>query len=75
MNLTGPCTMDISHITGHSVKDAVSRACLELLGAASGRGRMRSANHRCNKNSSGDEIANVNFFYSIAHVDASAYAH
>jgi len=28
-----------------------------------------------NKNSSGDEIANVNFFYSIAHVDASAYAH
>jgi len=27
------------------------------------------------KNSSGDEIANVNFFYNIAHVDASAYAH
>jgi len=29
----------------------------------------------CNKNSSGDEIANVNFFYNIAHVEASAYAH
>ena len=28
-----------------------------------------------NKNSSGDEIANVNFFHNIAHVDASAYAH
>jgi len=28
-----------------------------------------------NKNSSGDEIANVNFFYNIAHVEASAYAH
>jgi len=27
------------------------------------------------KNSSGDEIANVNFFYKIAHVQASAYAH
>jgi len=27
------------------------------------------------KNSSGDEIANVNFFYNIAHVEASAYAH
>ena len=27
------------------------------------------------KNSSGDEIANVNFFYNIAHVQASAYAH
>jgi len=26
-----------------------------------------------NKNSSGDEIANVNFFYNIAHVEASAY--
>ena len=26
-------------------------------------------------NSSGDEIANVNFFYNIAHVEASAYAH
>jgi len=25
------------------------------------------------KNSSGDEIANVNFFYNIAHVEASAY--
>jgi len=30
---------------------------------------------RGNKNSSGDEIANVNFFYNIAHVEASAYAH
>ena len=30
---------------------------------------------RNNKNSSGDEIANVNFFYNIAHVEASAYAH
>jgi len=28
------------------------------------------------KNSSGDEIANVNFFYDdIVHVQASAYAH
>jgi len=27
------------------------------------------------KNSSGDEIANMNFFYNIAHVEASAYAH
>ena len=30
---------------------------------------------RLDKNSSGDEIANVNFFYNIAHVEASAYAH
>jgi len=30
---------------------------------------------RVNKNSSGDEIANVNFFYNIAHVEASDYAH
>jgi len=28
-----------------------------------------------NNNSSGDETANVNFFYDIAHVQASAYAH
>jgi len=27
------------------------------------------------KNSSGDEIANVNFFYNIAHVEAIAYAY
>ena len=27
-----------------------------------------------NKNSSGDEIANMNFFYNIAHVEASNYA-
>ena len=32
-------------------------------------------NYFSNKNSSGDEIANVNFFYNIAHVEASAYAH
>ena len=44
------------------------------------KGRDRTAQqnetdiHR-NKNSSGDEIANVNFFYNIAHVEASAYAH
>ena len=31
--------------------------------------------HNIHKNSSGDEIANVNFFYNIAHVEASAYAH
>ena len=31
--------------------------------------------HTLYKNSSGDEIANVNFFYNIAHVEASAYAH
>jgi len=30
---------------------------------------------KADKNSSGDEIANVNFFYKIAHVEASAYAH
>ena len=30
---------------------------------------------KTNKNSSGDEIANVNCFYNIAHVEASAYAH
>jgi len=30
---------------------------------------------KTHKNSSGDEIANVNFFYNIAHVEASAYAH
>jgi len=34
-----------------------------------------NAGKRENKNSSGDEIANVNFFYNIAHVEASAYAH
>jgi len=32
-------------------------------------------NTTTNKNSSGDEIANVNFFYNIAHVEASDYAH
>ena len=32
-------------------------------------------NAKYDKNSSGDEIANVNFFYNIAHVEASAYAH
>jgi len=35
--------------------------------------RRETAGH--DKNSSGDEIANVNFFYNIAHVEASAYAH
>jgi len=37
--------------------------------------RMGSQN--LNKNSSGDETANVNFFYydNIAHAEASAYAH
>jgi len=34
-----------------------------------------TAHKKHNKNSSGDEIANVNFFYNIAHVEASAYAH
>jgi len=34
------------------------------------------SNIKVNKNSSGDEIANVNFFYDgIVHVQASAYAH
>jgi len=28
-----------------------------------------------NKNSSGDETANVNFLRNIVHVEASAYAH
>ena len=37
-------------------------------------GRL-DANASQYKNSSGDEIANVNFFYNIAHVEASAYAH
>ena len=31
--------------------------------------------HTLYNNSSGDEIANVNFFYNIADVEASAYAH
>jgi len=35
----------------------------------------KSINYIANKNSSGDEIANANFFYNIAHVEASAYAH
>jgi len=35
----------------------------------------KQGGHNNNKNSSGDEIANVNFFYNIAHVEASAYAH
>jgi len=34
-----------------------------------------SKHNKENKSSSGDEIANVNFFYNIAHVEASAYAH
>jgi len=36
---------------------------------------MHSHHEQYNKNSSGDEIANVNFFYNIAHVEASDYAH
>ena len=39
-----------------------------------GSGRPRSARTQDN-NSSGDEIANVNFFNNIAHVEARAYAH
>ena len=39
------------------------------------RKRLQSADTNRYKNSSGDEIANVNFFYNIAHVEASAYAH
>ena len=37
--------------------------------------RTQLADKKRYKNSSGDEIANVNFFYNIAHVEASAYAH
>ena len=38
--------------------------------------RWKCGTHKfVNKNSSGDEIANVNFFYNIAHVEASDYAH
>jgi len=37
--------------------------------------RLRIGEKKRYKNSSGDEIANVNFFYNIAHVEASAYAH
>jgi len=36
---------------------------------------VKRANQISDKNSSGDEIANVNFFYNITHVEASAYAH
>ena len=36
---------------------------------------IKSVGLTLDKNSSGDEIANVNFFYNIAHVEASAYAH
>ena len=35
----------------------------------------RMLDSKIDKNSSGDEIANVNFFYNIAHAEASAYAH
>ena len=38
-------------------------------------GNQTKKNNEETKNSSGDEIANVNFFYNIAHVEASAYAH
>jgi len=37
---------------------------------------MKKILQQYNKNSSGDEIANMNFFYdNIVHVEASAYAH
>jgi len=37
---------------------------------------MGEGDAKVDKNSSRDEIANVNFiFYNIAHVEASAYAH
>ena len=45
-----------------------------VLSAYTPTGGNRRGN-KYNKNSSGDEIANVNFFYNIAHVEASAYAH
>jgi len=38
-------------------------------------GKLDIVTSKINKNSSGDEIANVNFFYNIAHVEASDYAH
>ena len=44
----------------------------DWLAGRGGRGRQTLS---IDKNSSGDEIANVNFFYNIAHVEASAYAH
>jgi len=34
-----------------------------------------SSSSKEDKNSSGDEIANVNFLRDIVHVEASAYAH
>jgi len=37
--------------------------------------KHKIAGHVRDKNSSGDEIANVNFFYNNAHVEANAYAH
>jgi len=37
--------------------------------------KQRAAILQKDNNSSGDEIANANFFYNIAHVEASAYAH
>ena len=40
-----------------------------------GIGTCHSLTRKKNKNSSGDQIANVNFFYKIAHVEASADAH
>ena len=45
---------------------------LRRLQPCMSKARRVTANN--DKNSSGDEIANVNFFYNIAHV-ASAYAH
>ena len=58
------------------------KSVLKFLRSIANRKTARQANNDennllsgGNKNSSGDEIANVNFFYNIAHVEASAYAH
>ena len=61
-------------------KTSESLLCCPLLGVQSTVMSMSVSQYVCmltyhNKNSSGDEIANVNFFYKIAHVEASAYAH
>jgi len=41
-----------------------------------GLSKQRLQKHKQDDNSSGDEIANMNFFYhNIVHVEASAYAH
>ena len=55
----------------------ISRASLHRIHMRRGPGTGYANSFLCtiNKNSSGDEIANVNFFYNIAHVEASDYAH